>query len=373
MNKNVKLGGGRKVRNCGFTLVELLVVIAIIGILIALLLPAVQAAREAARRMQCSNHLKQIGLGIHTFHDAMRGLPPSNIGDTNRMTFWALLYPYIEQQALYNIIGEKRFQNMPDVTWNPWWRDNLTEAERSSFGSVPIYTCPSRRGKAATTGGTEDINNTGFPLDNGPRTDYGMVFTLNRFDSRPGVRYWTEHHNSAPGASSDQWNLQSGPFRVSNYDGGTPFTWQTTSWTPRDTFARMADGTSNQFCVGEKHFPPGRLEQCNGNPGVPGGGPNTCDCSYLTTGAWKSASVARAFTAFTPDGTTFFMHSLALPANHAGDHENPVYTYGFGSPHAGVCQFVAGDGAVRSVSVTTPFDILDAFANVADGRSVSLP
>ena len=86
-----------------FTIIELLVVIVIIGVLIALLLPAIRTARESARRMQCSNHLKQFGLAIHKFHDAHKALPPSSVG-TDRLTGFAYLFPYYEQQSLYNVI-----------------------------------------------------------------------------------------------------------------------------------------------------------------------------------------------------------------------------------------------------------------------------
>ena len=96
--KNVKMGKGRL---SGFTLVELLVVIAIIGILISLLLPAVQAAREAARRMQCTNNLKQLGLACHTHADANSGRLPAGARDWNFLTWAYFVLPYIEQTARY--------------------------------------------------------------------------------------------------------------------------------------------------------------------------------------------------------------------------------------------------------------------------------
>src|SRR5213595_1025276 len=83
----------------GFTLVELLVVIAIIGVLVSLLLPAVQAAREAARRSQCQNHLKQVGLGVHGFEDIYKSLPHSRYDD--RYTWAVEILPFLEQKALF--------------------------------------------------------------------------------------------------------------------------------------------------------------------------------------------------------------------------------------------------------------------------------
>src|SRR6478609_9647373 len=93
----------------GFTLVELLVVIAIIGVLVALLLPAVQAARESARRMQCTNQMKQLGLALHNFHDTNKIFPAAldelttspSTGNLWKASWVPHILPYIEQQALF--------------------------------------------------------------------------------------------------------------------------------------------------------------------------------------------------------------------------------------------------------------------------------
>ncbi|MCS7239578.1 MAG: DUF1559 domain-containing protein [Thermoguttaceae bacterium] len=146
----------------GFTLVELLVVIAIIGILIALLLPAVQAAREAARRSQCTNNLKQLALAAHNYADTYKVLPPGEIGtgvmwggdpvntNTERLSTWVLLLPYYEQQSLYSQISQPLTAS--GVVLPPWGRDPSTNTPGDPANSrfyppwtvqLPVLICPS--------------------------------------------------------------------------------------------------------------------------------------------------------------------------------------------------------------------------------------
>ena len=162
------LGKHRLGKHAAFTLVELLVVIAIIGMLVALLLPAVQAAREAARRMQCSNHLKQFMLAVHNYHDTHDSLPPSAYtwptfrGRTDNITsstdarisgsMHLLLFPFMEQSAAYDaMIAEYR----PDGSANSIARTTaITDKVYRTLG------CPS-------DGQFGRLSDTGFNLDVG--------------------------------------------------------------------------------------------------------------------------------------------------------------------------------------------------------------
>src|SRR5262245_22978613 len=124
-------------RQSGFTLIELLVVIAIIGVLIALLLPAVQKVREAANRTHCANNLKQMGIAIHNFHGMHGTLPPDRIA--NDWPTWAvLLLPYLEQDSAYRL-------------WNLQYRYGEQPAPAGSATDpaphdFKVFFCPSRRG-----------------------------------------------------------------------------------------------------------------------------------------------------------------------------------------------------------------------------------
>ena len=149
-------------RRSGFTLVELLVVIAIIGILIAMLLPAVQAAREAARRTQCMNNLKQIGLAFHNYHDTWNRFPPRGVSggpapNTNQARegawCWAsMILSYVEQGALYDKLEVGRTDLVPQDPANMTNVNDYTTAAPNTPESlfttaIPVYLCPSANGE----------------------------------------------------------------------------------------------------------------------------------------------------------------------------------------------------------------------------------
>ncbi|HIQ22805.1 MAG TPA: DUF1559 domain-containing protein [Planctomycetes bacterium] len=179
--------GGRRLK--GFTLVELLVVITIISILLAMLLPAVQAARGAARRAQCANNLKQIGLALHNFESTQRRYPPS-FGGPYR-TDWsglAMLLPYIEQTPLYNSINFRRSYDtavMPD-------------GMRVSAARVGTFVCPSETRDDPVKDGEVPVH---FPSNYG--FNVGVWFVYDPVSGRGGLGAFMPYRGLSPQSFRD--------------------------------------------------------------------------------------------------------------------------------------------------------------------------
>jgi prepilin-type N-terminal cleavage/methylation domain-containing protein/prepilin-type processing-associated H-X9-DG protein len=213
----------------GFTLVELLVVIAIIGVMVGLLLPAVQAAREAARRMSCSNNMKQIGLAMHNYHDSLKSFPMAYIhdpADNFRESFgWsAMLLPFLEQTALFEQLGVNKgsFYNqlMPGNT--PANAAVLNAARTPVAG----FMCPSDTGFNAPG---LVVNNRSF--------DLGLGFAANGLTTAAQCRVAVSNY---PGVQGHR-NVQAHTANTGIFFGGS-----------RIGFRDIVDGTSNTFAVGER-------------------------------------------------------------------------------------------------------------------------
>jgi hypothetical protein len=319
-------------KNVAFTLVELLVVIGIISMLIAMLLPAVQSAREAARRMQCSNHLKQFGLAVQMFHDPQGGLPPFGI-DIERQSTFTFLLPYIEQQPLYDYMASRAEGGLIAMSASSWWQNDpggfplMTDEMRTSFASIPIVKCPSRRSGIAKTDFVPSSPRMNDP-STGPQGDYAVV-CLDQYEGEimPGTSdrgLWSVGGNQN---YPERIANQLGPFRAVQLLGDTSLPAHLLGWKPRDTFSRLADGTSHQFLLGEKHIPLGRMNFCTHIfEGHFDKDTLTSDCSIFSNGTWASNGFARSF-----DGWENHKQTISKPKDYSASIEGPTHHYSFGS------------------------------------------
>lgn len=286
-------------RNSGFTLVELLVVIAIIGILVALLLPAIQAAREAARRTSCNNNLKQIGLAYQNHHDTHNILPNAGRSWTTPPRFsdsgngapyvaprqgagWAFqILPFIEQENLWMANGVADINDRPYI---------------SMTTPVEAFYCPSRRSPVVNTAPT-NATWLAYPAD-------PTAWTL----ARRNVNKAQTDYASARGTGNNGATVQC---TNNNLVAGTT------------TMADLIDGTSNTMLVGEK-----RLRILNIKA-------NQSDDNEGYVSGWDHDVVRLNNRQPLPDFINY-------PGHSHGDSR-------FGSSHTGGFLTVFGDGAVHFI------------------------
>jgi len=315
----------------GFTLVELLVVIAIIGILVALLLPAIQAAREAARRTQCINNLKQIGLACQNFHDTYKTLPANRWRDKHA-TWFAAIMPFMEASSEFQLWD-----------FNRQYREPANRRARTVY--VPGYFCPSRRG-----GGSE-----GLLI---PPTVSGLTAQGSTGDYAGNFGISTSGTNNSPDPTT-------GSYVVDNF--GTivsPRCFSSVNSSPCPNFKsgvafrHITDGTTKTFLAGEKQVPPTQYAKSV----LPDGTTTVADESIYEGDYVTNHSRAAA---------------VAYPPAPSGDYEGdgtagrPFWDFLFGSNHPGVTQFVFCDGSARAVQVDVDLVVYEAAATRNQGETTS--
>ena len=165
---NVETITMRQQKKYGFTLIELLVVIAIMGILVALLLPAVQAAREAARRMRCSNNLKQLALSGHNYHDTYNSFPLPASSSLEAYSVHAKLLPFIEQGNLQDLLDFRR-PLLQGRSWNPQVDPLMVEIVGTR---IPVFECPSDAGLVYYHANGTRWAGTNYMANAGPGVDF---------------------------------------------------------------------------------------------------------------------------------------------------------------------------------------------------------
>ena len=358
-----RLRGGA--HRAGFTLVELLVVIAIIGVLVSLLLPAVQAARESARRSQCINNLKQVGLGFLN-HESTHGYLPSGgwspwfVGDpdmgtgANQPGGWMYqILPFIEQQALYKIPSDGN-----KVTRTPQQKAAAVDLQRRP---VSAFNCPSRRSPQTFPWTLEP----GWIPHNSDRPIEVVCgdFAANAGDNRRPMEFQKAGQDTEI-ESDDEWYT----------DLPTVVKWlwpplysatpdPNFKWPPLDSqsgvnfegaeieLQMISDGTSNTYMVGEKNLDPDAYE---GTDSVPG-----------ETGALGSGGDGQGYFVGYDWDTHRFAHKPPIQDSPGAD----LYEV-FGSAHPGAWSVVLCDGSVRSISYDIDLTTHKRLANRHDGQTV---
>ena len=320
----------RRLEKAGFTLVELLVVIAIIGVLVALLLPAVQAAREAARRSSCVNNLKNLSLATHNHHDILNRFPPGGARDqapfgiSTANTGWGsswkvYLLPYIEQTALHSkwvFDGSSGYTNA----------NNMGLVNRLT---LKIYRCPSSPlQEFYTTSG----NASQFLMF----TSYTGIAGSNL----PGTTFYTGTHGDGSGT---------GPFFANS----------------TASMASLTDGTSNTFLIGEQSD---HLRDATNKPIIATYGPITSQGPHGWTMGVGNITVGSAYTDrhFNCTTVAYQINQRGLP-NSGGTGQNMGNNIPLSAAHPGGCVMALADGSARFVSQTTPLLVLQQMAAGNDG------